>query len=67
MASLYDFFPLGSYDGVFMSEDYAFCRRWREIGGRIWADLNIRLTHSGAHAYTGDPMSLFRPAAKRAA
>ena len=24
--------------GIYLSEDYTFCRRWRDIGGRIWLD-----------------------------
>ena len=47
---LYDYFPLGFQNGVYTSEDYAFCRRWRAIGGQVWADLTVRLTHYGNHA-----------------
>jgi hypothetical protein len=39
--------------GQYLSEDYAFCRRWRELGGEIWADMEARLIHVGAIAYTG--------------
>lgn len=39
--------------GAYLSEDYAFCRRWRELGGEIWADFTPRLTHVGHTAYTG--------------
>jgi hypothetical protein len=39
--------------GQYLSEDYAFCRRWRDLGGEIWADMEARLTHVGAAAYTG--------------
>ena len=31
--------------GVYLSEDYAFCARWRALGGEIWLDLQSRLTH----------------------
>lgn len=40
--------------GVYLSEDYAFCRRWRAIGGEIWLDLNSRLTHTGPHSFHGN-------------
>jgi hypothetical protein len=39
--------------GQYLSEDYAFCRRWRDLGGEIWADFDARLTHVGHAAYTG--------------
>lgn len=40
--------------GEYLSEDYAFCRRWRDIGGEIWLDLASRLTHVGTNDYCGD-------------
>ena len=45
--------------GVYLSEDYAFCRRWRAIGGEIWLDLNSRLNHSGSYTYRGNAASRF--------
>jgi len=39
--------------GQYLSEDYAFCRRWRDLGGEIWADMEARLTHVGHAAYSG--------------
>jgi len=39
--------------GQYLSEDYAFCRRWRDLGGDIWADFQARVTHVGHAAYTG--------------
>ena len=41
---------------AYLSEDYAFCRRWRQRGGTIWADLTVRLGHLGAHLYQGNVM-----------
>ena len=38
----------------FLSEDYLFCKRWREQGGEIWADLSIVLGHSGHYVFRGD-------------
>jgi hypothetical protein len=40
--------------GLYLSEDYAFCRRWLEAGGRIWLDTQSKLTHIGAHSFQGD-------------
>ncbi len=31
----------------YLSEDYAFCKRWRDLNGKIYANLNYRLIHSG--------------------
>ncbi|WP_374469504.1 hypothetical protein [Phenylobacterium sp.] len=46
--------------GEYLSEDYAFCRRWRDLGGEIWADLEARLTHVGHAAYTGSVLQAMR-------
>jgi hypothetical protein len=37
----------------FLSEDYGFCRYWQKIGGRIWVDPSIQLTHVGKMKYKG--------------
>ena len=47
--------------GQYLSEDYAFCRRWRDLGGEIWADFSARLTHVGHAAYTGSLLQALRP------
>jgi hypothetical protein len=41
------------------SEDYAFCMRWRGLGGQVWLDPNIQLTHNGTSVFEGDPRSVF--------
>ncbi|REG60998.1 hypothetical protein B0G80_3824 [Paraburkholderia sp. BL6669N2] len=38
----------------YLSEDYAFCRRWRDIGGRIFVDTQSQLSHQGIYTYHGD-------------
>lgn len=40
--------------GHYLSEDYTFCRRWRDIGGEVWLDTRSRLTHVGSRDFTGD-------------
>ena len=40
--------------GLYLSEDYAFCRRWRDLGGEVWLDIKSRLTHYGPNAFKGD-------------
>ncbi len=34
-------------------EDYSFCRRWRDLGGRIWIDPEIRMGHVGFKTFMG--------------
>ncbi len=36
-----------------LSEDYAFCQRWRDMGGLVWMDTKIAMAHHGGKAYTG--------------
>jgi len=38
----------------YMSEDYTFCKRWRDMGGEIFADLSIQLNHIGYYVFKGD-------------
>jgi hypothetical protein len=38
----------------YLSEDYAFCRRWRDIGGKVFADTRSKLSHQGMYTYHGD-------------
>lgn len=38
----------------YLSEDFAFCRRWRDIGGTVFVDTTARLRHVGTHVYNGD-------------
>lgn len=37
----------------YLSDDWAFCKRWRKLGGEVWADLRCDLTHIGTHAFKG--------------
>ena len=46
-------------DGTYLSEDFAFCKRWTDIGGEIWADLNSKLQHVGPMTFCGDLSSQF--------
>lgn len=36
-----------------LSEDYAFCQRWRDMGGKIYLDVNIPMGHTGSKMYHG--------------
>jgi len=37
----------------YLSEDYAFCRRWQQAGGKIYADVNTTLGHVGNLPFSG--------------
>lgn len=37
----------------YLSEDYAFCRRWQQTGGKIYADVNTTLGHVGNISFSG--------------
>ncbi|MFZ3309673.1 MAG: hypothetical protein WA280_09940 [Xanthobacteraceae bacterium] len=46
-------------DGTYLSEDFAFCKRWTDMGDEIWADLNSKLQHVGPMTFSGDLSSQF--------
>jgi hypothetical protein len=46
-------------DGTYLSEDFAFCKRWIDMGGDIWADLKSKLNHVGPMTFYGDLSSQF--------
>jgi hypothetical protein len=37
-----------------ISEDYSFCRRWRDIGGQVWIDPEVTMGHTGAKTFVGN-------------
>jgi hypothetical protein len=40
--------------GMYLGEDASFCRRWTDIGGEIWADMDSRLEQVGRAHFRGD-------------
>ena len=48
----------------YLSEDYAFCRLWQKIGGKIYADLMTPLNHYGTYNFEGNVWSKFGVAEK---
>lgn len=59
----YDFFPVGKFPGDeaerYLSEDYYFSRLWNSMGGKIYADVSMPLTHFGNMAFGGHVGTLF--------
>jgi hypothetical protein len=49
----YALFDCGVEDGHYYSEDWLFCDRWSKMGGDIYVDVSINLTHTGIEDYNG--------------
>ena len=41
--------------GRYLSEDFAFCHRWRSTGGDVWVDVQTPLGHEGSFMFEGRP------------
>ena len=52
-AMAYALFDCGVEDGHYYSEDWLFCDRWSKMGGDIFIDVSINLTHTGIEDYKG--------------
>lgn len=46
-------FDCGVEEGHYFSEDWLFCHRWTKMGGEIFIDVSISLTHTGTEDYKG--------------
>jgi len=51
--TFYDFFAVGVVDGVYLSEDYYFCRLCRDIGITLYLDTESTLVHTGQLDFVG--------------
>jgi hypothetical protein len=45
--------------GAYLSEDFAFCQRWRDLGCKIWLDTEGKLTHTGNYNFKGQPSARY--------
>ena len=52
-ANAYALFDCAIVEGHYFSEDWYFCEKWQGMGGEIWADVSINLTHTGMEDYKG--------------
>jgi lipopolysaccharide biosynthesis glycosyltransferase len=50
-----EYFSTMIEDNILISEDYFFCRKWRSIGGRVFVDKTIQLSHVGTYMYQPSP------------
>ena len=53
----YALFDCGVEDNHYLSEDWLFCNRWVKIGGDIWLDVSVNLTHTGPEDFNGSYIS----------
>lgn len=49
---LFESYRIG--DGHKLGDDYAFCRRWRDLGGQVWVDPEITMGHIGNAVHIGN-------------
>ena len=52
------------YDPVnktYMGEDFAFCKRWKDIGGKCHAYITDKIVHVGEHQYEGRFVDELKP------
>jgi hypothetical protein len=40
-------------EGILLSEDYHFCRKWRSMGGQVYAAPWISVDHAGEYVFSG--------------
>lgn len=66
-AKYYQFFRFDPDDTMELGEDYVFCRRWRDLGGRIYIDPTIALSHVGSKTWTGCIAELLQAAPEQRA
>jgi hypothetical protein len=49
----YNLFNCAIEDGHLLSEDWFFCSTWGKLGGDIYVDVSINLTHTGTEDFHG--------------
>jgi len=49
----FNLFHVDVVDEMYLSEDHYFCHLWTQLGGSIFADVTINLTHIGPHNFEG--------------
>lgn len=50
---MFAYFRTGIFNGRYLSEDYYFCHKWREIGGDVWLFPWALTTHYGTYGFQG--------------
>jgi GT2 family glycosyltransferase len=64
LSKIWHLFEFTLENHVLWGEDYTFCRKYRQAGGKVWIDPDIMLHHTGKMTYTGrfiDTLSKLAP------
>jgi hypothetical protein len=50
----YEFFKTEiDENGILLSEDYYFCKKWEDLGGKVYAAPWVQITHFGSYEFSG--------------
>ena len=49
--NMYTFFDTIVREGRYYSEDWDFCEKFRDLGGKIWVDKRVLLRHTGTFVF----------------
>jgi hypothetical protein len=41
-------------NGILLSEDYYFCRKWQDLGNKVYAAPWVNITHAGDYNFPGN-------------
>lgn len=58
----HDYFTVGVKNGRFLSEDWYFCQKWTDMGGRILMQTRICAQHIGQFTYPANPAEVIEVA-----
>lgn len=56
---VYTLFDTMVYNEKYLSEDYAFCHKWRNIGGKVLLHPEVAIDHFGSHNFKATPIKNF--------
>lgn len=54
----YNFFEVGIIEGNYFSEDYGFCKKWKALSGKLYADLSLNVTTFGLEDFQGNILEI---------
>jgi hypothetical protein len=50
---MHAYFRTEIFENRYLSEDYYFCKKWRDLGGEIWLFPWAQTTHYGTYGFQG--------------